>query len=44
VLVPTNVTLTGSSTDVWILEIAQDLTLANGVDLGTTASSLPSSV
>ncbi|HRG99737.1 MAG TPA: ice-binding family protein [Polyangiaceae bacterium] len=29
-LIPTDVTLTGSATDVWIFQIAQNLTVANG--------------
>jgi hypothetical protein len=29
----TDVTLTGSATDIWILQIAQDLTLANGISV-----------
>ncbi len=32
-LVPTNVTLSGSSTDVWIFQIAQNLTVSNGTDV-----------
>jgi len=32
-LVPTNVTLTGSATDVWVLSVAQNLTVANGVQV-----------
>ena len=31
VLIPTSVTLDGSSTDVWIFEIAQNLTMSSGV-------------
>ncbi len=30
-LIPTNLTLTGSATDVWIFQVAQDLTLSNGI-------------
>ncbi len=33
VLIPTNLTLQGSSTDVWIFQIAQDLTVANGTQV-----------
>jgi hypothetical protein len=29
-LIPTNVTLTGSATDVWIFQVAQDLTMSSG--------------
>ncbi len=32
-LLSTNVTLTGSATDVWIFQVAQTLTVANGVQL-----------
>jgi hypothetical protein len=32
-LIPTDITLSGSSTDVWIFEIAQDLTLSSGTDV-----------
>jgi hypothetical protein len=32
-LIPTNVTLTGSGTDVWIFQIAKDLTVSNGVEV-----------
>ena len=32
-LVPTDVTLTGSATDVWIFQIAQDLTLSSGAKI-----------
>ena len=28
-LIPTDVTLTGSATDVWIFQIAQDLTMSS---------------
>src|SRR5437764_13594322 len=30
-LIPRDVTLTGSATDVWIFQIAQDLSISNGV-------------
>jgi Ice-binding-like len=30
-LIPTNVTLSGTATDVWIFQVGQDLTLSNGV-------------
>jgi hypothetical protein len=33
VLIPSNVYLNGSATDVWIFEIAQDLTLSSGVSV-----------
>lgn len=40
VLIPTSVTLRGLSTDVWIFEIAQDLTLSNSASV-ILRSSLP---
>jgi hypothetical protein len=40
VLIPTNVTLVGLATDVWIFEIAQDLTLSNSASV-TLRSALP---
>ena len=30
-LIPTNVTLSGSASDVWIFQVAQDLTISNGI-------------
>jgi len=32
-LIPASVTLTGSATDVWIFQIAQDLTVAKGANI-----------
>lgn len=32
-LIPTNVTLSGTATDVWIFQIAQDLTLSSGTNI-----------
>ena len=40
----TNVTLTGSATDVWILQIAQDLTLAKGISVFLTGGARPENV
>ncbi len=44
VLVPTDVTLTGSSTDVWIFEIAQNLTLSNGAKIILAGGALPRNI
>jgi hypothetical protein len=33
VLIPTNVTLSGTANDVWIFQIAQTLTLSNGIQI-----------
>lgn len=44
VLVSTDVTLTGNATDVWILQIAQDLTVANGVSVLLDGGALPENV
>ncbi len=43
-LIPTNVTLTGSATDVWIFQIAQDLTVGNGVEVSLTGGALAKNV
>jgi hypothetical protein len=43
-LIPTDVTLNGSSTDVWIFEIAQDLTLASAAKVVLTGGALPRNV
>lgn len=43
-LIPTDVTLTGSGTDVWIFQIAQDLTVASGVTTTLTGGALPENV
>lgn len=40
----TDLTLTGSATDVWILQIAQDLTLANGTAVLLAGGALPENV
>jgi hypothetical protein len=32
-LIPANITLTGSATDVWVFQIAQDLTVSNGTNV-----------
>lgn len=43
-LVPTNVNLAGSATDVWIFQIAKDLTVSNGVKITLTGGALPKNV
>jgi hypothetical protein len=43
-LIPTDVTLAGSATDVWIFEIAQDLTVSNGVHVSLTGGAVAKNV
>jgi hypothetical protein len=43
-LIPSDVTLTGSATDVWILQIAQDLTLSSGVRINLAGGALPKNI
>lgn len=43
-LLPTDVTLTGSSTDVWIFQVAQNLTFASGVKIVLAGGALPKNV
>ena len=43
-LIPTNVTLNGSATDVWIFQIAQDLTVSNAARIALTGGALPKNV
>jgi hypothetical protein len=43
-LIPTDVTLNGSATDVWIFQIAQDLTLSSGVQVHLTGGAVPKNV
>lgn len=43
-LIPTNVTLTGSATDVWIFQIAKDLTVASGAQVILAGGALPKNV
>jgi len=43
-LVPTDVTLNGGATDVWIFQIAQDLTVANGAKVVLAGGALPRNV
>lgn len=43
-VIPTSVTLAGSSTAVWIFQIAQDLTMSSGTTIGLTGGALPQNV
>lgn len=43
-ILPTDVTLNGSATDVWIFQIAQDLTLSSGVQVRLTGGALAKNV
>ena len=44
VLISTNVTLTGGANDVWIFQIAQDLTVSNGVKVTLSGGALPKNI
>jgi hypothetical protein len=43
-LIPTNVTLNGLETDVWIFQIAQDLTVTSGTKVLLAGGALPKNV
>jgi hypothetical protein len=43
-LIPTDVTLTGSATDVWIFQIAQDLTMSSAAKVLLAGGALPKNV
>jgi hypothetical protein len=43
-LIPTDVTLTGNATDVWIFQIAEDLTVEGATDILLTGGALPNNV
>jgi len=43
-LIPTDLSLTGSATDVWIFQVAQDLTMSNGTSVLLTGGALPKNV
>jgi len=43
-LIPTSVTLSGSATDVWIFQIAQDLTVGNAVNIVLAGGALPQNI
>jgi hypothetical protein len=42
--IPTNLTLTGSATDVWIFQIAQNLTVSNATDIVLVGGAVPKNV
>jgi Ice-binding-like/Collagen triple helix repeat (20 copies) len=44
VVIPTNVTLIGSATDVWIFQIAQTLTMSSGAKVLLAGAALPKNV
>jgi hypothetical protein len=43
-LIPTNVTLTGNATDVWIFQIAQNLTMSSATSVVLTGGAVPANV
>jgi Ice-binding-like len=43
-LIPTSVTLTGSATDVWIFQVAQDLTVSSAASVVLAGGALPRNV
>jgi hypothetical protein len=43
-LIPTNITLTGSATDVWIFQIAKNLTVSSGAKIVLGGAALPKNV
>lgn len=43
-LIPTDITLSGSSNDVWILQVAGTLTVSNGVHIHLTGGALPKNI
>lgn len=43
-LIPTDLSLTGSATDVWIFQIAQDLTLSSAARVNLLGGALPQNV
>jgi hypothetical protein len=43
-LIPTSVTLTGNATDVWILQIAQNLTVSSGTSIVLTGGAMSKNV
>jgi hypothetical protein len=43
-LIPTNVTLTGGSTDVWIFEVAQDLSLSSAANVVLKGGARPENI
>lgn len=43
-LIPTNVTLTGGSSDVWIFEVAQDLSLSSATNVVLKGGARPENI
>ncbi len=43
-LIPTNVTLTGNATDVWIFQIAQDLTMSSAAKILLAGGAVPKNI
>jgi hypothetical protein len=43
-LIPTDVTLTGSATDVWVFQVAQNLTLSSGAKVLLAGGALPKNI
>jgi hypothetical protein len=43
-LIPTNVTLSGSATDVWVFQVAQDLTMSSAVKVLLAGNALPKNI
>jgi hypothetical protein len=43
-LIPTDITLSGSATDVWIFQIAQDLTMSSAVKIHLAGGALPKNI
>lgn len=43
-LIPTDVTLTGTATDVWVFQVAGDLTMESGTRITLTGGALPENV
>ena len=43
-LIPSNVTLTGSATDVWIFQIAQNLTVTSAANVVLTGGAVPKNI
>jgi hypothetical protein len=44
VVIPTDVTLRGSATDIWIFQIAEDLTMSGGKNITLTGGAVPKNV
>jgi len=43
-LIPTNITISGEATDIWIFQIAQDLTISNGVQVILAGGARPENI